>query len=325
MDNTNLYDVIIVGGGPAGVAAAVYCARKMLKTLLITENFGGQSVVSDSIHNWIGETKISGFDLAQKLENHVKDYPEMITIKTSKVTRIDAVPLQDEVRFSNFEVKTEKESFLGKAVIVASGARRRKLQIPGEDKFESKGVVYCSTCDAPLFKGKKVAVIGTGNSGLESVQDLYAYASEVYLMEYGDSIKGDPQTFEEIKNDPKLKSVMFNVKTLEILGDKFVTVLKYQDMKTNEEKTLELDGVVVAIGTIPNSEIVKDLVQIDAHSQVMVNLKHATTSHPGVYAAGDVTDDPYKQNNIAAGDGVRAALATYSYLLNRQKHSPADE
>ena len=320
-----LYDVIIIGGGPAATAAAVYTARKRLKTLLITESFGGQSIVSDDIQNWIGEPHISGFDLAKKFEAHVRAFSDMVEIKMpEKVTEIKSTKCQiGESRICDFEVKTDKNSYEGKSIILASGARRRKLGIPGEEKFEGKGVAYCSTCDAPLFSGKKVAVIGGGNAGLEAVIDLFPYAEEVHIMEYGESLKGDPVTQEEVKKNPKLKGIIFNAKTLEIQGDKFMTGVKYEDTKTGEEKILSADGVFVEIGSIPNSEMVKNFLELDKYGQVIIDSKHATTSHPGVFAAGDITDDPYKQNNISAGDAVKAALAAYNYLLNRAKLTPA--
>lgn len=327
-----MYDVIIIGGGPAACAASVYAARKQMESLLITESFGGQSIVSDDIQNWIGEAHISGIDLAKKLEAHVRSYPEVVDIKTEKVVEVKSVacgPTEStsevSARICDFEVQTDKGVYQGKTVIVASGARRRKLGIPGEDKFEGKGVAYCSTCDAPLFRDKKVAVVGGGNAGLETVQDLFPYASEVYLLEYGEVIRGDPATFDEIKKNPKLKQVILNAQTLEVTGETLVTGIKYKDRVSGQEKTLEVGGIFVEIGSVPNSEIVKDLVQLDDHGQIMVNFQHATTSHPGVFACGDVTNDPYKQNNISAGDGVRAALAAYNYLLKREKQSPAAE
>lgn len=320
-----MVDVIIIGGGPAACAAAVYTARKEMKTLLITESFGGQSIVSDDIQNWIGEPNISGIDLAKKLEAHVRSYPDIVEVKSpEKAMNVKSIECREE-HICDFEVVTDKGTYQGKTIIMASGARRRKLGIPGEDKFEGKGVAYCSTCDAPLFRDKKVAVVGGGNAGLEAVQDLFPYAQEIYLMEYGEALKGDAKTQEEIKKNPKLKEIILNAQTLEVLGDTLVTGLKFKDRKTNEEKVLEVGGIFVEIGSVPNSEIVKDLVQIDDHGQIMVNFQHAATSHPGVFACGDVTNDPYKQNNISAGDGVRAALAAYNYLLKREKQSPAAE
>lgn len=316
-----LYDVIIIGGGPAGCAAAVYTARKQLRTLLITESFGGQSIVSDDIQNWIGEPHISGYDLAQKFEAHVRAFPEMVEIKMpDNVATISPVNCSADGSTCDFEVKTQSGALLtGRTIILTAGARRRKLGVPGEDTFNGKGVAYCSTCDAPLFKNKKVVVIGGGNAGLEAVEDLLPYAAEVYLMETGEVLKGDPVTQAEIKKNSKLKDIIFNAQTLEVVGEKFVTGLKYKDKKTGEEKLLPLDGVFVEIGSVPNSEMVKGLVGLDKWGQVVIDSKHASTSRAGIYAAGDITDDPYKQNNISAGDAVKAALAAYQYLLKRQK------
>ena len=314
-----LYDVIIIGGGPAGVAAAVYTARKQLKTLLLTESFGGQSIVSDDIQNWIGEEHISGFDLSEKMEKHVRSFPDFVQVNMpEKAVSIMAInPVADGV--SDFEVKTDKgNTFQAKAIILTAGARRRKLGVPGEDTFNGKGVAYCSTCDAPLFKGKAVAVVGGGNAGLEAVQDLFPYATEIFLLEFGETLKGDQSTQEEIKKNPKLKEIIFNAQTMEVIGDKFVTGLKYKDTKTNEEKMLNVQGVFAEIGSIPNSEMVKELVSLDKYGQVVIDSKHATTSRQGIFAAGDITDDPFKQNNISMGDGVKAALSAYAYLLKRK-------
>jgi len=322
-----LYDVIIIGGGPAAVGAAVYTARKKLKTLVITESFGGQSIVSDDIQNWIGEPHISGFDLAQKLEAHIRAYPDVVDVKMpERVAGVKNAKCLNGTRICDFEVKTDQGNvYEGKTIILAAGARRRKLGIPGEEKFNGKGVAYCSTCDAPVFADKKVAVVGGGNAGLEAVQDLFPYAAEIYLLEYGETLKGDPVTQEEIKKNPKLKQIILNAQTLEVIGDKMMTGLKYKDRKTGEEKELQLDGVFVEIGSVPNSEMVKGLVELDKWGQIIIDSKHASTTHAGIFAAGDITDDPYKQNNISVGDAVKAALAAYAYLLQREKQSPAAE
>lgn len=324
--NGLIFDVIIVGGGPAGCSAAVYAARKRMRTLLITESFGGQSIISDDIQNWIGEIHISGLELAKKLEAHIRSYSGIIDIKAAeRAINVKSVECDDSEKLCNFEIKTDKGVYQGKTVIIASGARPRKLGVPGEDRFEGKGVAFCGTCDSPIFVGKKVVVIGGGNAGLEAVQDLFPYAAEIYLLEYSNFLKGDQKTQEEVKKNPKLKEIILNAQTIEILGETLVTGIKYRDRVSGQEKILQVEGVFVEIGLIPNSEIVKDLVQLDSHGQVMVNFKYATTSHPGVFAAGDVTDDPYKQNNLASGDGIKAALSAYSYLLNREKSSPAEE
>ena len=320
-----MYDLIIVGGGPAAVAAGVYAARKKLKTLLITESFGGQSLVSDNIENWIGTTVITGFDLAKNLEEHLRAQ-ESIEIKMpEKVTAISEIPCTDGKRPCDFEVETNTGTrYQTKAVIVTSGSRRRRLGIPGEDKFEGKGVAFCSTCDAPIFSGKRVAVVGGGNAGLEAVVDLFPYATEIYLFHRGGELKGDPITQEEIRNNPKVK-IILNAETQEVIGDKFVTGLRYKDTKTGESKELALDGVFVEIGAVPNSEIVKGLAELNQFGEIVIDHKTSATSKPGIFAAGDVTDEMYKQNNISAGDGITAALSAYSNLLGLKKQSPAVE
>lgn len=320
-----MYDVIIIGGGPAGCSAAVYTARKQLKTLVIAESFGGQSIVSDDIQNWIGEAHISGLDLAKKLEDHIRGFPDMVEIKSGEeVVKVESVDCAADTKICNFKVTSKKgDAYTARTVILAAGARRRKLGVLGEDTFNGKGVAYCSTCDAPLFMNKKVAVMGGGNAGLEAVEDLLPYASEVYLLEYGEILKGDPVTQEQIKKNPKLKQIILNAQSQEIIGDTFVTGLKYKDRKTNEDHTLEVGGIFVEIGSVPNSEMVKGLVELDTWGQVVIDSKHASTSVPGIFAAGDITDDPYKQNNISAGDAVKAALAAYGYLLKQGKGTAA--
>ena len=321
-----MYDLIIIGGGPAGTAAAVYAARKRLKVLLIAESFGGQSVVSADIQNWIGDQHISGYDLAKKFEDHIRAYADVVHIKMpEQVTAVRKINCLDGTRPCDFEVTTDQStSYQSKAMILAAGARRRRLGIPGEEKFEGKGVAYCSTCDAPIFAGKKVAVVGGGNAGLEAVIDLFPYAAKIYLLVRSDALKADPITQEKVKQSHKVK-IMLNAQVAEILGNEFVTGLKYHDIKDNTEKTLELEGVFVEIGSVPNSEIVKGLVELDRWGQVIIDSKHATTSEPGIFAAGDITDDPYKQNNISAGDAVKATLAAYSYLMQLEKYTPAAE
>lgn len=321
-----MYDVIIIGGGPAASAAAVYVARKKLKTVVITESFGGQSQVSDDIQNWIGEKSISGFDLAKKLEEHVRSFSDVVEVKMpERVLGVRSIKCNEATHVCDFEVKTEEGNiYEGKSMILAAGARRRKLGVPGEDAFNGKGVAYCSTCDAPVFAGKEVAVVGGGNAGLEAVVDLFPYAKKIYLLARGDALKGDPITQEKIKNHPQVE-VIYNAETQEILGDKFVNGVRYKDVKTGEEKIIAVGGVFVEIGSVPNSEMAKDLVELDNYGQIKIDSKHASTSHPGVFAAGDITDDPYKQNNISAGDGVKAALAAYGYLQKRAKQSPAAE
>jgi len=306
-----MYDVVILGGGPAGVAAGVYAARKKLKTLLITQEFGGQSLVSDNIQNWVGTQSISGIQLAKNLEKHLRAQKSVAIKMPEKVLAVKEAG-------QGFLVATNKDEYQARTIIICLGARRRKLAVPGEKKFDGKGVVYCSTCDAPLFSGKAAVVVGGGNAGLEAVQDLIPYAAQIYLLTHGEALRGDTVTIEAIRKSKKLKQIIFNAETVEIIGEQFVAGLKYRDKKTSQEKTIDVQGVFVEIGAVPNSEIVKDLVDLNERGEIVIDHKTGTTSHTGIFAAGDVTDEKYKQNNISAGDGVKTALSAYNYLLKRK-------
>jgi alkyl hydroperoxide reductase subunit F len=314
-----LFDTIIIGGGPAGVAAAVYAARKKLKTLIATESFGGQSLVSSGIENWIGEKKITGLELAEKLEKHVRAQ-EGIEVRPS-----EKVVATGETSDCIFEITTEKgNTYRAKTLIVASGARRRRLNVPGEDAFDGRGVAFCSTCDAPFFKDQDVAVVGSGNSALETVVDLLPYAKNIYILIRRDKLKGDPVAQEKVTNAPQV-NVIRNAEVQEILGDQTVTGLRYKDKNADKVNELPIGGVFVEIGSLPNSEFLRDLVETNEAGEIIIDHQTAQTSKRGVFAAGDVTNDPFKQNNIAAGDGVRAALSAYSYILNIKKYSPCAE
>lgn len=307
-----MYDLIIIGGGPAGVTSGVYAGRKKLKTLLLTETFGGQSIVSHSIENWIGEKNIAGYELAKKLEDHVRAQ-ETVEIKTFEL----ATKIQKNQTANTFIVMTPKGEYETKAIVVTSGSRRRKLGVPGEDKFAGKGVVYCSTCDAPFFRGKTVAVVGGGNAGLEAVVDLFSYAKYIYLLIRGSELKGDLITQQKIQSHPNVE-ILFQSVTQEIIGDAKVTGLKYKDEKISEIKELTLNGVFVEIGSMPNSNMVKGLVDMNPSGEIIINHKTGATSCDGIFAAGDVTDIIYKQNNISVGAATIATLSAYQYILKFQ-------
>lgn len=300
-----MYDLIIIGGGPGGVAAGIYAARKKMNTALITDTFGGQSVVSAGIENWIGTKVISGFDLAKSLEEHLRAQEGIAIFDGDTVT---TVAKKDDGTFTltTKEGKTLEARYL----ILASGSKRRRLGVPGEDRLDGKGVVFCTTCDAPLFGGKDVVVVGGANSALESVLDLIPYASKIYLLVRGDALKGDPITQDKVKSHPNVEIIYGGV-AQEITGDMFVDGLRYQDKKSGEEKTLAVAGVFVEIGLIPNSDFMKALVKTDAYGHVVTNPATQETSCPGIWAIGDVTDTLYKQNNISVGEGVKAALNVY--------------
>lgn len=311
-----MFDVIIIGGGPAAVGAAVYVARKKLKTALVSIDFGGQSSVSADVQNWIGEISLSGFDLAQKLEKHLRAQHGIEIMAPEKVTAVREVT-------GGFAVDTESGKHLeGKTVIVASGSRRRRLEIPGEAKFEGKGVVFCSTCDAPLFGEKTVAVVGGGNAALEAAVDLTPYAKKIYLLVRSD-LKGDQVTQDHVQSHPNVE-IILGARPEEIMGNEYVTGIRYQDT-AGVSQELAVDGVFVEIGAVPNSEIVKGLVDLNAAGEVVIDHRTSATSKPGIFAAGDVTDEVYKQNNISVGDAVKAALSAYNYLLGMRRKSPAAE
>lgn len=306
-----MYDLIIIGGGPAGVAAGVYAARKKIKTILITDSFGGQSIVSDDIQNWIGARSISGFDLAKALEEHLRAQDGIEIVGDDRVESVQKTG-------DGFALKTKRGRELEtKFIFVATGSRRRKLGIPGEEEFTGKGVAYCATCDAPLFQNKVVAVIGGGNAGLESAIDLLPYASKIYILEYGEALKGDAITQEKIKANSKIE-ILTMAQSLAVLGEKFVTGLKYKDRRANEEKELKLDGVFVEIGSVPNSDLIKGLAEINKLGEIVVDHKTQQSSDPHIYAAGDVSDVLYKQNNISAGDATKAVLSIADRLSKNQ-------
>ena len=304
-----MYDLIIIGGGPAGASAGVYASRKQLKTLLITSEWGGQSTVSPDIQNWIGTPSISGSDLAKSFETHLKTYAgDILTIKDK--TFVTSLTKDGE----NFVVQTDKEeTFSATAVLVTSGSKRRALSSPGAAEFENKGLTYCASCDGPMFSGQDVAVIGGGNAGFETAAQLLAYAKSVTLIHKNDAFKADPVTVEKVMKDPKMRAVL-NTDVAEVVGDKFVSGLKLKNVQTGEESEIAVTGVFVEIGMIPNTEFVKNILPLDEYNRVKIDPWTQKTEVPGVWAAGDCTNIKYHQNNISAGDAVRALEDIYVTL-----------
>ncbi len=301
------YDLVIIGGGPAGVAAGVYAARKKIKTALVTDSFGGQSFTSNDIQNWIGAQSLSGFELAKMFESHVRAQEGIDIFDNERISEITPIK-------NGFSLITNQNKTLEtKTILLASGSKRRRLNIPGENEFEGKGVAFCSTCDAPLFQNKIVAVIGGGNAGLEAVLDLLLYAEQIYLLEQNGELGGDLISQEKIKTSQKVK-VFFHSQAEEILGDDFVKALEYKDLSNSESKELKVEGVFVEIGSEPNNELVKDILKLNERGEVIVDHKTQKTSNEKIWAAGDITDVLYKQNNISAGDAVKAVLNIYEYL-----------
>lgn len=303
------YDLIIIGGGPAGSAAAVYAARKRLKTLLIVAEWGGQSIVSEKIYNWIGTTEIPGSELASSFKKHVEaNVGEDLQVKDGeKVTKISKSG-------DNFVVETEAGSKLEtKTVLISAGSSRRKLPAKNADVLEHKGLTYCASCDGPVFADMDVVVIGGGNAGFESASQLLAYCKSVTLLHRSDTFRADEVTVEKVSKNPKFKSIK-NVDVLEVTGERFVDGIIYKDNNTGEEVKLPVSGIFVEIGQIPNTDFAKGLVPLDDIGRIKINPLNQKTEVPGIWAAGDCTDVLYHQNNIAAGDAVRALEDLYLYI-----------
>jgi len=310
-----MHDLIIIGGGPAGVSAAVYAARKLIKSVLITDEFGGQSTVSDDIQNWIGTPHISGADLAKSFEKHVREYAgDVITIKDkSFVNSVEKVERDGQTVFVA-KVKDRsgvETTYEARAVLVGTGSKRRKLPAKGANEFEHKGVTYCATCDGPLFTGMPVVVVGGGNAAFESALQLAAYCSHVYLLNRTETFRADEVTVNVVKKKENI-SIITNAAIDEVLGEQFVNKITYTE--NGESKTLDVNAVFVEIGKIPNTDYVKGLVDMNETGNIITDPRNQRTSVNGVWAAGDCTDGLYHQNNIAAGDAVKALEDIYIWL-----------
>ena len=304
-----MYDLAIIGGGPAGVAAGVYASRKRLKTVFIAKDFVGQSVVSEGIENWIGTVKISGTDLAKKLEEHLRAYAsDIVDIKVGETVQ----EVKQEAN-GGFVVKTDAGEYQTKTVLITAGSSRRRLTVPGAAELEHRGITYCASCDGPLFADMDVAVIGGGNAGFETAAQLLAYAKSVVLIHRNDEFKADPVTIKKVLSNPKMHA-MLRTDIVEIRGGKFVTGLVYKNSETGEKKELSVQGIFVEIGSVPSTGFLGKLVALTPYSQIIVDPRTQRTSLSGIWAAGDVTDGLYHQNNIAAGDAVKALEDIYLYV-----------
>jgi alkyl hydroperoxide reductase subunit F len=307
------YDLIIIGGGPAGVAAGVYAARKQLKTMLVAEEFGGQSTVSEGVENWIGTVKIPGIELGKQLKAHLEAYKgDIVQITEDRVVKLEKVA--DAASTQSFKATTKAgKEISARAVLIASGAGRRKLPVPGADTFENKGLTYCASCDGPLFAGMDVVVIGGGNAGFESALQLLAYTNSVTLINRSADFKADPITVAQVRSNPKA-IILTETDPVEVKGETFVNGLVVIDRKSGEQRELPVKGIFVEIGVIPNTDFAKELVALDTFNRVVTNPKDQHTSVEGIWAAGDCTDELYHQNNIAAGDAVKALEDIYLWV-----------
>jgi len=300
MGNYHLYDLIIIGGGPAGITAAIYSARNKIDFMMITINIGGQVVLSSEIENYTGFQYITGEELKAKFQEHLKKYKFRLEIEEVK---------KIEKENSLFKIITDSKFYLSKTAIVATGRRPRELRVPGEKEFKNRGVTYCAICDAPLFEGLDVAVIGGGNSGLEAVLQLIKIAKSINLIEINPQLKADKVLIEKAMASDKVR-IWTNTRIEEIIGDKVVKGIKIK--KNDKEIFLPIQGVFIEIGSVPNSEIV-DFVDKNEYGEIIVNCK-CETNVPGLFAAGDVTNVPEKQIVVAAGEGCKAALSAFKYL-----------
>ena len=297
-------DLIIIGGGPAGMTAAVYAARKRIDALFLSKDIGGQAMWAASVENYMGYQYIEGFELMQKFEEQVKQFPleQKIGDEVVALSRLD----------TGFEVKTAKgESYQAKAVIVATGKRPRPLNVPGEEHLIGRGVTYCAVCDGPLFTGQKVAVVGGGNSALEAADDMVKVAEHVYLVSLT-TLTGSQILIDRVVDSPNLTTFIEH-EVIAIEGEGRVEAIVIRDLKSDEEKRLKVGGVFVEIGLLPNSELTGRITKLNELGEVEVNCANET-GVPGLFAAGDVTNVVEKQIVVAAGEGAKATLQAHKYI-----------
>ncbi len=304
------FDVLVVGGGPAGAAAAIYAARKGIRTGIAAERFGGQVLDTMAIENFISVQHTEGPKLVAQLEQHVKDYD----VDIMNLQRAEKL-IPAKVEGGLHEVKLASGASLkARTVILSTGARWRQLGVPGEDQYRNKGVAYCPHCDGPLYKGKRVAVIGGGNSGVEAAIDLAGFVAHVTLIEYDSELRADAVLQRKLASLPNVK-IITSALTAEVLGDgEKVTGLSYKDRNRDELHQIELEGIFVQIGLVPNTEWLKEAVTLSRHGEIEVDHR-GETSQKGVFAAGDCTTVPYKQIVIAMGEGSKAALSAFDYMI----------
>jgi alkyl hydroperoxide reductase subunit F len=310
MSAKDAFDVLVVGGGPAGASAAIYAARKGIRTAIAAERFGGQVLDTMAIENFISVKETEGPKLVRALEEHVKEY-EVDVMNLQRASAL--VPASSEGGLH--EVKFDNGATLkAKTVILSTGARWREMGVPGEQEYKAKGVCFCPHCDGPLFKGKRVAVIGGGNSGVEAAIDLAGIVAHVTLLEFADTLRADAVLQKKLYSLPNV-TVIKSAQTTEVKGDgQKVNGLVYKDRTTEELHTVELEGIFVQIGLLPNSDWLKGTVELNRFGEIIVDAKGATNI-PGVFAAGDVTTVPYKQIVIAVGEGAKASLSAFDHLI----------
>jgi len=296
-----MYDIIIIGAGPAGLCAALYAARQKLNTLVISKNIGGQALWSADVENYLGFENISGTDLSEKFLEHVNKY----NIEFKEDESVESINKNERT----FEVQTDKDKYKAKVIIITSGKKPRKLGVKGEDELLGKGISYCATCDGAFFHNQEVAVIGGGNAGIDAANQLEKIAKKVYVIEVSDKLKADQLSIEQCKKSDKIE-IMINTKVTEILGKNEVEGIKID--QEGKEKEFRVQGVFIEIGSVPAVDFIKN-VKKNKFNEIIINNKNETNI-PGIFAAGDVTDVPEKQIIIAAGEGCKATLSAFKYL-----------
>lgn len=308
MNESKIYELVIIGGGPAGAAGAVYAGRKKIDTLVLKKEWGGQSVVSPDIHNWIGTPSIAGSKLAEDLKMHVENYKsDILNVEDEEVIKVEK---SEKI----FKISTKSgKNYSSKTILITAGSNRKQLEVPGAAELEHKGLTYCASCDGLFFAGLDVVVVGAGNSAFESALQLLAYCKSVTILVRSETIRADELTVEAVKKDPKTK-ILYNTESVEVLGEKKVEGLKVKNIKTDEESVLGVQGIFVEIGQVANTDFVKNVLNLDKFGKIEIDPWTQKTSTEGIWAAGDCTNIKYHQNNIAAGDGVKALEDIYTYI-----------
>lgn len=295
-----LYDCIIVGGGPAALAASIYLARQKINFAIITKDIGGQTLLSSDVENYLGYHFMKGTELVEQFRSHIADY---------KIELCEGEEVVKIAKNKNCVVQTKKKNYSAKTVLIATGKQPKKLNVPGEKEFYGKGVTYCATCDAPLFANKEVTVVGGGNSAMDAALLLEKYCKKVHIITINPELRGDKIMMQTIQKNNKIK-VITQAKTTRIIGDKFVSTIQY--LQNGQEKLLKTQGIFVEIGLVPSAQMI-NFVKKNKWGEIIVNKKNMT-SVPGIFAAGDVTDICEKQIIVAAGEGAKAALDIIQYL-----------
>lgn len=304
---SDIYDLVIIGGGAAGCSAAIYAARRRMNTAIVTEEFGGQLLETDSIENYLGFKHLTGQEISEKYEEHVRDYENQVDIRMTRATKVDK---DDE---GVFHVKTDDGELQAYTVLVATGNKPRTLGADGEEQFNNRGISYCVVCDGPLYKGEEIAIIGGGYAGTEGALFMSDVAEKVYLINLGEELTGEPITVEKIPEQDNIE-VINNAATKEFFGDEMLKGLVYEDTETGETHRLEVGGAFIEIGRVPRTEVVDPLdVETNDHGQIIKD-KHQRTNIDGLYACGDVTDIATEQAILAAGEGAAAALDAGRYV-----------